>query len=253
MAARPLTTTGFIILGLLSSRDWSAYELAEQVGRGVDQLWPRADRQRYNTPKTLLAQGLVTARTEAKGRRTRTVYSITEAGRVELAAWLATTSKPPALEFEAMVKVLIASDGTIADLRATLELIEVQAAEARALFAAHAAFIAATGGTFPERKHLFAMVNRFMIGHYDHVIEWAAVGPRRDLHLAGDLGCGRRRRARRRHARPRAGGLGGHPGHHRRDLRPRGQLPAHPGRRLACSTHDTTCASSISSPSWTWR
>ncbi len=173
MAARPLTTTGFIILGLLSSRDWSAYELAEQVGRGVDQLWPRADRQRYNTPKTLLAQGLVTARTEAKGRRTRTVYSITEAGRVELAAWLATTSKPPALEFEAMVKVLLASDGTIADLRATLELIEAQAAEARALFAAHAAFIAATGGTFPERRHLFAMVNRFMIGHYDHVIEWA--------------------------------------------------------------------------------
>ena len=72
-----------------------------------------------------------------------------------------------------MVKVLIASDGTIADLRATLELIEAQAVEARALFAAHAAFIAATGGTFPERRHLFAMVNRFMIGHYDHVIEWA--------------------------------------------------------------------------------
>ena len=60
MPNRPLTTAAYITLGLLTSRDWSAYQLAEQVGRGVDQLWPRADRQRYITPKRLLEEGLVT-------------------------------------------------------------------------------------------------------------------------------------------------------------------------------------------------
>ena len=173
MAERALPTTGYIILGLLTSRDWSAYEIAEQVGRGVDQLWPRADRQRYNTPKRLLELGLVTARTEATGRRTRTVYSITGAGRAELAAWLGRASRPPAMEFEGMVKVLLSEQGTVADLRATLGQMVEHATEARALFAAHAAFITATGGTFPERRHLFAMANRFMVQHYDHLIEWA--------------------------------------------------------------------------------
>ena len=173
MAERALPTTGYIILGLLTSRDWSAYEIAEQVGRGVDQLWPRADRQRYNTPKRLLELGLVTARTEATGRRTRTVYSITDAGRTELAAWLDTASRPPAMEFEGMVKVLLFEQGTIEGLRAGLEQMVAQATEARALFAAHAAYILATGGTFPERRHLFAMVNRFMVQHYDNLLEWA--------------------------------------------------------------------------------
>lgn len=173
MAERALPTTGYIILGLLTSRDWSAYEIAEQVGRGVDQLWPRADRQRYNTPKRLLEMGLVTARTEATGRRTRTVYSITDTGRTALADWLATASRPPAMEFEGMVKVLLYEQGTVEGLRTALEQMVEQATEARALFAAHAAYIVATGGTFPERRHLFAMANRFMVQHYDHLIEWA--------------------------------------------------------------------------------
>jgi len=173
MTERPLTTAAYITLGLLTSKDWSAYQLAEQVGRGVDQLWPRADRQRYITPKLLLERGLVTARTEPSGKRTRTVYSITQAGRDELARWLTLESRPPALEFEGMIRVLLAEQGTIEDLRATLEEMRRQAIASRELFAAHAAVIATTGGTFPERQHLFGLANRFMVGQHTHIIEWA--------------------------------------------------------------------------------
>ena len=174
MTERQLTTASYITLGLLISRDWSAYQLAEQVGRGVDQLWPRADRQRYITPKRLHEEGLVTMRTEVVGKRSRTMYSITPAGRAELARWLATDSRPPALEFEGMIRVLLAEQGSIDDLRRNLERMRSQSEAARSLFADHAVFIDATGGTFPERQHLFAMVNRFMIGHFDHIIEWAS-------------------------------------------------------------------------------
>ena len=170
---RDLTTTAYLTLGLLATREWSAYQLAEQLGRGVDQLWPRADRQRYNTVKRLLADGLVTARAEQSGRRGRTVYAITDEGRAELAAWLATESRPPALEFEGMVRVLVSDQGSLDDLRRTLEEMRDQATAKRALFAAHAAHISDTGGTFPERRHLFALANPFMIGHYDHIIGWA--------------------------------------------------------------------------------
>ena len=172
MTDRQLTTSAYITLGLLTSQDWSAYQLAEQVGRGVDHLWPRAARQRYITPKQLLEEGLVTARAEPSGRRTRTIYSITAEGRAELARWLTTESRPPALEFEGMIRVLLADEGSIEDLRANLQTMRHQSIAARALFADYAAFIAATGGTFPERKHLFALANRYMVGHYDHIIEW---------------------------------------------------------------------------------
>jgi hypothetical protein len=77
------------------------------------------------------------------------------------------------MEFEGMVKVLLFDQGTIDGLRQALGEMVEQATEARDLFAAHAAFIMATGGTFPERRHLFAMANRYMVQHYDHLIEWA--------------------------------------------------------------------------------
>jgi PadR family transcriptional regulator AphA len=173
MKDRQLTTAAYITLGLLTSRDWSAYQLAEQVGRGVDQLWPRADRQRYITPKRLEEEGLVTARIEPSGKRTRTVYSITPAGRAELARWLTLESRQPMLEFEGMIRVLLAEQGSIEDLRATLEGMRRQSLAARQLFARHAKTLAETPGTFPERRHVMAMSNRFMIGHYDHIIEWA--------------------------------------------------------------------------------
>ena len=173
MRDRQLTTAAYIILGLLTSRDWSAYQLAEQVGRGVGQLWSRADRQRYVTPKRLVEEGLVTARIEPSGKRSRTMYSITQAGRDELGRWLTADSKPPHLEFEGMIRVLLADQGSIDDLRRNLETMQRDAIVAHTVFADYAATIAATGGTFPERQHLFAMANRFMIGHFDHIRDWA--------------------------------------------------------------------------------
>lgn len=174
MTRDSLNTTSYVILGLLVSRDWSAYEIAEHFGRGVGELWPRADRQSYNAPKKLLGLGLVTSTTQAVGARTRTVYSITQEGRDALSLWLATQSRPSALEFEGMVRVLFAEQGTIEDLRANLAVMRDQAVRSRALFGKHAATINETGGgIFPEREHLMALANRFMIGHFGHIVDWA--------------------------------------------------------------------------------
>lgn len=174
MAQGDLTTTSYLILGMLASRDWSAYEIAAQVGRGLAEIWPRADRQRYNAPKRLLEKGLVTARTEATGKRERTVYSITDAGRRALTEWLGTESQPSALEFEGMVRVILADQGSIEDLRTNLEDMRDQARDRRALFVAHAeVLLRQDGGTFPERAHVLVLANRFMLDHFTQIAEWA--------------------------------------------------------------------------------
>jgi DNA-binding PadR family transcriptional regulator len=169
-----LTTTSYLILGMLASRDWSAYELAEQIGKGVTEVWPRADRQLYNAPKQLLAEGLITSTKEATGRRERTVYSLTPSGREALRQWLATEARPPALEFEGMVRVLLADQGELADLRDTLRRTADHARRERERFEGHRSYAAATGGgTYPERQHVFGLANTFMVGHFTHLEQWA--------------------------------------------------------------------------------
>lgn len=169
-----LTGTSYLILGMLTSREWSAYELAEQVSRGVMEIWPRASRQLYNAPKQLIKQGLVVARMEATGRRRRSVYSITPEGRAALREWLAGDTAPTSLESEAMVRVLLADQGTIEDLKRTLRGVHDSAVAQRRRFEAHAEFIATSGGgTFPERRHLFELSTAFLLGHYTHMAQWA--------------------------------------------------------------------------------
>jgi PadR family transcriptional regulator, regulatory protein AphA len=174
-ADRPqITTTAYLILGLLSTREWSAYELAAQIDRGLTEVWPRADRQLYKTPKRLAEQGLVSSRMERTGRRSRTVYSITPSGLRALRKWLATPPAPPSLEFEGMLRVLFAEQGDVEDLRRTLHATIAQARSSRELFESHQRYIEASdGGTFPERRHLFVLSTRFMLGHFKHLESWA--------------------------------------------------------------------------------
>ncbi len=55
---RPLTSTSYAILGLLSLRPWTTYELAQQMQRALGQFWPRAESKLYEEPKKLVEHGL---------------------------------------------------------------------------------------------------------------------------------------------------------------------------------------------------
>ena len=118
--ARPLTSTSYAILGLLSLRPWTTYELAQQMQRALGHFWPRAESKLYEEPKKLVAHGLATATKEATGRRPRTVYSITDEGRRAMAEWVPQPGAGPVIEFEGLVKLFYAEHGTKADVLATL-------------------------------------------------------------------------------------------------------------------------------------
>jgi len=167
--------TGYLVLGILSARDTSAYEIVEQMSKGVAEVWHRADRQLYDAPKRLVELGLITARKETSaGRRQRTVYSITPAGRTALTSWIESPIQPSAMEFEGLVRVLFADQGDVDALRATLRAVAEQARIRRDLFISHAKYaITSGGGTFPESAHVFAIVNRYMVKHFNLMIQWA--------------------------------------------------------------------------------
>jgi DNA-binding PadR family transcriptional regulator len=141
------------VLGLLALRDWTTYELAKQMHRSLHWFWPRAERKLYDEPKRLVADGLATASAEATGKRPKTVYSITPAGRSALSDWLDEPSATPALEFEAMVKVFFADAGSLEQLQGTLDGV---VADARARVEELAGIVEAglDAPQFPERVHL---------------------------------------------------------------------------------------------------
>ena len=88
MSRGSLTTTSYAVLGLLSVKPWSSYELTQQMDRSLGRVWPRAVSKLYEEPKKLASHGLARSATQQDGRRSRTVYSITARGRRALAEWL---------------------------------------------------------------------------------------------------------------------------------------------------------------------
>lgn len=168
-----LTTTSYVILGHLALRDWSTYELAKQMQRSTRHYWPRAESKIYEEPKKLVAHGLATATGEYTGRRRRTVYAITGKGRKALRGWLGEPGQPPLVEFEGLVKVLFAEQGTTEQLLATVRSIREQAEQTRREHAALADDLARTGGPFPDRLHVNALVFKFMWEQTETVINWA--------------------------------------------------------------------------------
>jgi PadR family transcriptional regulator AphA len=131
------TTTSYALLGLLRLRPWTTYELAKQAQKSLNWFWPRAERKLYDEPKHLVAAGLATAKVEATGKRPRTVYAITRAGRTQL---LATLDR---IEAEALDR--------IADLTGQAEGVQA----------------------FPERLHINALSIRLYFDQERTVLAWA--------------------------------------------------------------------------------
>jgi DNA-binding PadR family transcriptional regulator len=169
-----LTTTSYAILGQLALQDWTMYDLAKQMQRNVHYFFPRAESQIYREPKRLVTLGLATMRSEKVGRRARTIYGITAAGRQALADWLAATvTKPVTLEFEGLLRVFLGPYGTEDDLKATLA--DTRREIAGLLELADRISDEYLDGRAPFQRHVLvrSMIHDFLFHFGDLVDRWA--------------------------------------------------------------------------------
>jgi DNA-binding PadR family transcriptional regulator len=171
--ADELNTTSFAMLGMLAIRPWSTYELAKLVDHSLRPMWPRARSHLFKEPKKLVAHGLAVAVEEMVGRRPRTVYTITPAGRRALRTWLGSPGEGPVLEFEQLLKVFFCDQGTKADALAAVASIKAWAGERNAENVAVARSYLAGTGPFPERVAVLNVVGGFIGDFVDMVDAWA--------------------------------------------------------------------------------
>ena len=174
MSTPSLTTTSYAVLGLLAIKPWSSYELTQQMDRSLGRVWPRATSKIYEEPKKLVAHGLASPSTTRNGRRARTVYTITEAGRRALRDWLAQPSAGPVLESEHLLKTFFADQGSKADLLATLSGVSEWARARCAESLAIGRQYSEGNGPFPERMAVLQLTSRFLTDFYILLDEWAA-------------------------------------------------------------------------------
>lgn len=90
-------TVKHALLGLLTQRPMHGYELKNAFEEAVGTLWELNIGQIYNTLRLLERDGLVEMQGEEQEGRgpPRKVYGVTEAGRRELALWLAEPVRQP--------------------------------------------------------------------------------------------------------------------------------------------------------------
>src|ERR1035441_6439740 len=95
--------TAYVILGLLSiESNQSGYDIHKTVEGSVGYFWGESYGQIYPTLKRLAAEGLIVKSKSASApRQRRQEYSLTDAGRASLQAWLAQPfqNDPPRNEF----------------------------------------------------------------------------------------------------------------------------------------------------------
>jgi PadR family transcriptional regulator, regulatory protein AphA len=149
-----LTTTSFAILGLLAIQPWSTYELTKLMRRALLAVWPRAESNLYREPQRLVEAGLATAERVDVGRRRRTEYAITPAGRTALETWLATPASPTVLESEGALKVLFGNNTSLEVLQQRLTDFAEEAEASDEPWRAIARDYLAGEGDFPERIHV---------------------------------------------------------------------------------------------------
>src|ERR687897_3378928 len=83
-----LSPTAYFILGMLSWRPMSGYDIKSLADHSTRFFWAISYGQIYPELRRLSEAGLVEA-DEAEGGRRRTAYRLTAAGRKALRGWLA--------------------------------------------------------------------------------------------------------------------------------------------------------------------
>ena len=117
------------ILGFLSTKSLSGYDLKKAFDQSVQHFWPANQGQIYTTLATLKDEGLVDQEIiEREGRLDMKLYHITEAGHEELRHWLATPLPSQAFREAFLVQVYFGSKLSDDEFVALLQH-EIQAAE----------------------------------------------------------------------------------------------------------------------------
>ena len=163
-----LNPTAYVILGMLRHEPRSGYEIKSMVDRSTRFFWAASYGQIYPELRRLAHAGLVEPESQPTGRRKRTLYRLTDAGREELRRWLDRASARLEVRDEGLLKLFfagVAEPGKAAEIiDAKQRLMEEKVATLREIEPLAAAI--APSDPFPY------LVLRYGLESSEWTIEW---------------------------------------------------------------------------------
>jgi len=113
-----LSSTAYVILGMLGWRPMSGYEIKSLVDKSTRLFWAASYGQIYPELRHLQEAGLIEGKASPQGGRKRNVYRLTPSGRKELRAWLQADPQVFEVRDEGLLKLFFA-DATGGESAAT--------------------------------------------------------------------------------------------------------------------------------------
>jgi PadR family transcriptional regulator, regulatory protein AphA len=105
----------YAILGMLSIRPMSGYDIKKAVVGSINYFWTESYGQIYPMLKSLVGERLVTKTIKKQaGKPDRHVYALTARGRKELRIWLAAQVMPTVERNELLLKLFFGEESSIA-------------------------------------------------------------------------------------------------------------------------------------------
>jgi DNA-binding PadR family transcriptional regulator len=169
MSSTPkLSSFSYCILALVGRNGAGPHDIVRMMREGRV-FWTTSESHFYAEPKRLAKLGYLTAEKQPGQTRERTHYSLTDAGRDALGAWLAEPCAPPRIQNEAALKLLGADFadgdetilGSLASLRAGIEAGYADLVEMESRVAA-----------MPHRERYLRLLNELARRTYDMQRDW---------------------------------------------------------------------------------
>ena len=122
--------TTYVLLGFLTWRPMSGYDLKRSIARSVGNFWSEGDGQIYPVLQRMADKGWIISRADdGEGGRRKRIHEITETGRAVLQEWLSAPVDEPPPRIEILLKLFFGDE-----VASEVSLTHVEAARTTAIY-----------------------------------------------------------------------------------------------------------------------
>ncbi len=181
---KEISTIGYAILGLLSWRALTGYDVKNLFANSAVMHWSGNNNQIYKTLLDLHRNDLVSVQVHTReSGPLRKVYSITDAGRTVLREWVTITPEPPQLRHPLLIQLAwadqLSADALAAllkqykdDIETQLSMLQNQAKSQTNLAKPIATYLNIAEARTKREAFLWRMIQENWISFYQNELNW---------------------------------------------------------------------------------
>lgn len=163
----------FVILGFLSWKPLTGYDLKKMFSESVALYWSGNNNQIYRVLVELHDEGLVTREIQnQENLPPRKIYSITERGIAELKKWILTVPELPELRHSFLLQLSWGDQLNSGELDALLTKYEDEVYMQLLMIQAKDQFLNASLARTAREACLWAALQDYWVDYYKHELAW---------------------------------------------------------------------------------